>query len=426
MRVSIIPLPWTVLLGTPEATAAAQQRTAQSPLRHTRSRIQEKIPLYISSGTTSSRDRSCSRIRRESRLCVPATFSTMSYGDYNPDEVSERFQDQVNLDSQGGGGYGGDDYDGEKPKKHHHKKKDDESEGGGDGGYGGGDSGYGGGQDQSNYGGDQVGYGGGDDQGYGSKKAYGGDDSEGYGAQKTYGDDDGEGYGSKKKTYGDDDGEGYGSKKKTYGDDGEEGYGSKKKTYGDGGDEGYGAQKTTYGEDDQGYGSKATGYGDDSAPQDQDQYQGTSGGLSSGAAPTRGEAVPTDVAPELTEMSAGGTMHVGQTLKSPSGQAKLVLQGDGNLVLYKDDQAVWASGTDSAQEKPAMLAVQDDGNVCLYAAGGQFCGWATDTGGSSNVKLIVSDTGVLVVLSGEQALWSSQPIGEEDARQFASAAVSSY
>ncbi len=36
---------------------------------------------------------------------------------------------------------------------------------------------------------------------------------------------------------------------------------------------------------------------------------------------------------ELTEVSTGGTMHVGQTLKSPNGQAKLVLQGDGNLVV---------------------------------------------------------------------------------------------
>ncbi len=41
----------------------------------------------------------------------------MSYGDYNPDEVSEKFQDNLNLDSQGGGGYGGDDYEGATP--HH-------------------------------------------------------------------------------------------------------------------------------------------------------------------------------------------------------------------------------------------------------------------------------------------------------------------
>lgn len=36
----------------------------------------------------------------------------MSYGDYNTDEVSDKFQDKVNLDGQGTGGYDGDDYDG--------------------------------------------------------------------------------------------------------------------------------------------------------------------------------------------------------------------------------------------------------------------------------------------------------------------------
>lgn len=32
-------------------------------------------------------------------------------------------------------------------------------------------------------------------------------------------------------------------------------------------------------------------------------------------------------------MAAGATLNVGQTLKSPNGQSKLVLQGDGNLVV---------------------------------------------------------------------------------------------
>jgi len=36
---------------------------------------------------------------------------------------------------------------------------------------------------------------------------------------------------------------------------------------------------------------------------------------------------------EVTEVAAGGTFNAGQTLKSPNGDAKLVLQGDGNLVV---------------------------------------------------------------------------------------------
>lgn len=36
---------------------------------------------------------------------------------------------------------------------------------------------------------------------------------------------------------------------------------------------------------------------------------------------------------EVTEVAAGGTLNAGQTLKSPNGQSKLVLQADGNLVV---------------------------------------------------------------------------------------------
>ncbi|KAK9919091.1 hypothetical protein WJX75_009330 [Coccomyxa subellipsoidea] len=360
--------------------------------------------------------------------------ATMSYGDYNPDEVSDKFQDGLNLEGQGqGGGYGGGDggdYEGERPK--HHKKRGEEGDGGyggdqpayggGDGGYGGGDDGegqggYGGGNDKKTYGGDDSG-------GYGAQApTYGGDDSEDYGSKKKtgYGGDDGEGYGAQKTSYGDD-GEGYGAKKTGYGDDDTEGYGAKKTGYGGDDGEGYGAQKTSYGDDGEGYGAKNPGYGDDNVP----QYDGVSGGLSGGAYPTRGEAGPTDVSEEVTEVAAGGTLNAGQTLKSPNGQSKLVLQADGNLVLYKGGNAVWSSGTDRSNEKPAVLAVQDDGNVCLYAAGGAFCGWATNTGGSDNVKLVVSDSGVLVVLSGEKGLWSSAPISPSDAAEIALAATSSY
>lgn len=48
-------------------------------------------------------------------LCLQLTSypATMSYGDYNPDEVSDKFQDGLNLEGQGqGGGYGGGDYEG--------------------------------------------------------------------------------------------------------------------------------------------------------------------------------------------------------------------------------------------------------------------------------------------------------------------------
>jgi hypothetical protein len=49
---------------------------------------------------------------------------------------------------------------------------------------------------------------------------------------------------------------------------------------------------------------------------------------------------------------------------------RLVMQGDGNLVLYAPNgQALWSSGTH--RYPGARLAVQDDGNVVIYAPGGE-------------------------------------------------------
>lgn len=54
----------------------------------------------------------------------------------------------------------------------------------------------------------------------------------------------------------------------------------------------------------------------------------------------------------------------------------LVMQGDGNLVLYNDSQVVWASNTEG--NAGASLALQDDGNVVVYTRGGRPV-WATNS-----------------------------------------------
>ena len=46
---------------------------------------------------------------------------------------------------------------------------------------------------------------------------------------------------------------------------------------------------------------------------------------------------------------------------------KLVMQGDGNLVLYRGNSAKWASDTHG--KKGEKLVMQDDGNLVLYDAG---------------------------------------------------------
>lgn len=58
---------------------------------------------------------------------------------------------------------------------------------------------------------------------------------------------------------------------------------------------------------------------------------------------------------------------------------RMVMQDDGNLVIYdRDDGVLWATGTDG--NPGAELRFQDDGNVVIYGQGGDAL-WATGTDG---------------------------------------------
>ena len=57
----------------------------------------------------------------------------------------------------------------------------------------------------------------------------------------------------------------------------------------------------------------------------------------------------------------------------------LILQSDGNLVLYNTDgEPLWASASNYEAARPYVL-VQDDGNVCLYDEEVEGCHWNTGT-----------------------------------------------
>ncbi|MFY0577132.1 hypothetical protein ACN28S_24960 [Cystobacter fuscus] len=62
------------------------------------------------------------------------------------------------------------------------------------------------------------------------------------------------------------------------------------------------------------------------------------------------------------------------------------MQGDGNFVLYTTIEptvgaAVWATNTGGRPGGSVFLLVQDDGNVVLYDSNGVIPLWATNTGG---------------------------------------------
>ena len=96
-------------------------------------------------------------------------------------------------------------------------------------------------------------------------------------------------------------------------------------------------------------------------------------------------------------------------LISPNGVYKAVTQGDGNFVVYKSGQAIWASGTNGKGTGPYKTIMQTDGNLVLYDSNG-VATWdsGSNNKGSMPFKAIMQNDGNLVVYSSTGATWSSQ------------------
>ncbi|MCB0125042.1 MAG: matrixin family metalloprotease [Caldilineaceae bacterium] len=116
-----------------------------------------------------------------------------------------------------------------------------------------------------------------------------------------------------------------------------------------------------------------------------------------------------------TSRLCGNTMLPGdelgreQMLRSNNGNYQLIMQNDGNLVLYKNGtQALWASWTHGGPAE--RLTMQGDGNLVLYTDDYQAI-WATWTFGD-NYYLILQDDGNLVIYRGDGvAIWHTGTFG---------------
>lgn len=88
-------------------------------------------------------------------------------------------------------------------------------------------------------------------------------------------------------------------------------------------------------------------------------------------------------------------LYPGQQLETPDRLYRMVLQGDGNLVIYsKNTGALWSSKT--AGKSVAYLAMQSDGNLVLYDPQSKPL-WHTHTNGRHDSRLVMQSDGNLVV-----------------------------
>jgi LysM repeat protein len=90
-------------------------------------------------------------------------------------------------------------------------------------------------------------------------------------------------------------------------------------------------------------------------------------------------------------------------LTSQNGAYKVILQEDGNLVLYAGDDAVWSTKTNGQGVQRAE--VQGDGNFVLYTADKAV--WASQTKGAKDVHLTLQDDRNLVLYASGGPAWAS-------------------
>ncbi len=114
-----------------------------------------------------------------------------------------------------------------------------------------------------------------------------------------------------------------------------------------------------------------------------------------------------------TILFPGQSLLPGQTLKSDNMLHTLIMQTDGNAVLYNSQsQPLWSTNTGGLIE-PRDFIMQTDGNLVLYDTSGQ-PHWASKTQGNPSAFLNVQDDGNLVVYragsatqTANDALWAA-------------------
>lgn len=107
-------------------------------------------------------------------------------------------------------------------------------------------------------------------------------------------------------------------------------------------------------------------------------------------------------------LNPGESLANDATIYSPQRQYRLVMQRDGNAVLYNNaGQALWASGTNGYTS--ASLEMQTDGNLVIYRQAGHFPLKASNTAtGTPDTYLALQDDGNLVLIRpGHPVRWAT-------------------
>ncbi len=106
-----------------------------------------------------------------------------------------------------------------------------------------------------------------------------------------------------------------------------------------------------------------------------------------------------------SELAPGGVLERGQSILSPSGTFRAVLEADGNLVVVrKGGRTQWATGSEGLGAR--RLTLLPDGNLVIERRRGSVV-WSSHTKPTARDRLVVTDGGQLAIESGGRTIWTN-------------------
>ncbi|MFJ8623590.1 hypothetical protein ACIRD3_12205 [Kitasatospora sp. NPDC093550] len=107
---------------------------------------------------------------------------------------------------------------------------------------------------------------------------------------------------------------------------------------------------------------------------------------------------------EPTHIPMNSVLNRNQAWYSPDRHIMLAMQGDGNVVVYRDTTPIWVAK--GAIPRGNVLVMQGDGNLVVYAADNTPL-WASNTDRNPGAELAVYNEGAIAVQLNGKVLWSS-------------------
>lgn len=152
----------------------------------------------------------------------------------------------------------------------------------------------------------------------------------------------------------------------------------------------------------------------DSSPSAQGRPSGTAASSTAGETPSATAQEPQETQESQKSQAPQGEGAAPKVIQAPfelatgesvgAGDRSLIIQQDGNLVIYDQDRkARWAAMT-SGEGNTARF--QADGNLVVYNSGGRPV-WASRTTGHPGAVLVFQADGDVVITSGDTVLWAA-------------------